>query len=161
MSLGATYFRHLTCCLTILLAPMGNLQQVHAFCQWTGCSCDCHGDDACASRGHAEGCAHEECDFAALSAVSTQCCCGHFLQRQDLPCQQNCGCCQPADPLLIPGNGTEGAKQLLASGVQSAVNGSTCALPSDSMSSLSDADGSLADTLSAAHFCAQLCRFQI
>ena len=161
MSLGATYLRHLTCCLTIVLAPMGSLQQVHAFCHWTGCSCVCQGDDTCPGHEHADDCLHEGCDAASSPGVSEQRCSECFFQPQELPSHRPCWCCQPAHPLLIPSNGTEGARQLLASGVQIIVNASTCALPGDSMSSLSGVDGSLTDTPSAAQSCAQLCRFQI
>ncbi len=157
MFLGTAYLRRITVCLAILLSPMGSLQQSHAFCYWTACACAGYQVDTCTAKD----CRHDCSDHEHGPAIERICQQSRFAHQDNLPCQRGCWCCRPVDPVTIPSDATDGAKKLLTSISLHSVDSLIGVLAEHVITPLDENALRDADTLSAAQFCVQLCRFRI
>lgn len=159
MFIRTSYLRQITSCLAILISLLGSLQQSHAFCQWTECASASSKNDTC-QAGHADrGCCHDE--HEQVSAIETTCSEPCLTHHQNLPCQQHCWCCQPLDPLSVPTDGTSQAKELVTDCSLVAVDYLFGGLTQQVASPFDEHAFRQADSLTAAEFCVQLCRFRI
>jgi hypothetical protein len=157
MSFGSAFLRRITACLAILISPMGSLQQSRAFCYWTDCSCASGQVDAFTADQRC----HDPSDHEHESAIERTPQQLSLERHHNLPCQQGCWCCRPTDPVKIPSDETDGAKRLLASLSLISVDTMIGAVAEHIATPFDDGAPRDADTLSAAQFCVQLCRFRI
>lgn len=157
MFLGTTFLRRITACLAILISPIGSLQQSRAFCYWTDCACASSQVDACTTEDRC----HNPCDHEHGSEIERSHQESSAERHHNLPCQQGCWCCRPTDPVTIPSDETDGAKRLLTSLSLISVDTMIGAVAEHIATPFDDGALRDADTLSAAQFCVQLCRFRI
>jgi hypothetical protein len=153
-----TYQWRVLSCLAILASLIGNLQQCHAFCYLT--SCEVTGNET-----------HEECDCCACSCPVCAChqhvakACdtqdAKALGSHEAPCESDCWCCRPADPLAVSSDSTDGAKKQLATGGFVSVEVVVGRLVDPALSPRWDINFRESDSLSATEFCVHLCRFRI
>jgi len=161
MFLGTTYLRRITCCLAILLSPMGSLQQSHAFCHWTDCASAGDQVDTCIACCTAKDCCHDSSDHEHGPAIERTGPQAYGAHQDNLPCHNGCWCCRSVDPVTTASDATDGAKRLLTSISLISVDSLVGAWAEHVVSPFDENALRDADTLSAAQLCVQLCRFRI
>ena len=159
MFIRTSYLRRITSCLAILISPLGSLQQSHAFCQWTECESASSKKETSQASHAACDCCHDE--HEQVPAIEMTCSEPCVAQHHHLPCQQDCWCCRPSNPLSIPIDGTSSAKELLESCSLISVDYLVSALAEQVITPFHESAFRETDTLSAAQRCVQLCRFRI
>lgn len=159
MFIRTSYLRRMTSCLAIFISLVGSLQQSHALCQWTECGSASSQQETCQAVRASCSCCHDEHEHVAV--IETTCSDPCLTSHQNLPCQQHCWCCQAADPLQAPTDGTGSAKELVSDSSLVAVDYLLGALTDQIVSPFDEHAFREAVSLTAAEFCVQLCRFRI
>jgi hypothetical protein len=159
MFLRISYLRRLTSCLAILISLMGNLQQSHALCYLT--ECDTASDsEECGECRAEKTCPHSH-EHEQIPAVGSLSCGSEVADHHSTPCQDRCWCCSPAEPVSVPKDGSSHAQELLAYTVLASADYLTSVPIEHLVASFDHSAFRELDTLSAAQFCVQLCRFRI
>jgi hypothetical protein len=147
-------------CLAIFVSLIGSLQQCHAFCYLTSCevaSIATHEGSDCRGACTCSECACHHHETKANASQDERALAGH----QESPCQSDCWCCHPANPLTVSSDATESAKKQLASNDFVSAGVIVGSFIEPEISPAWDISFRESDSLTAAEFCVQLCRFRI
>ncbi len=160
MFIRTSYLRRLTSCLAILVSLIGGLQQSHAFCHWTECdsASEHKGCQACQAK---KACCHRHEHKQGPAVEQVRCGCSEAGDHHRVPCQDSCWCCQSSEPVSNPKDGLNSAQELLALSTLGSADYLMSVPIEHTVCSLGDSAFRELDTLSAAQFCVQLCRFRI
>lgn len=160
MFVRTSYLRRLTSSLAILVSLFGSLQQCHAFCHWTECETASDREE-CQSCQAKKACCHRHEHEQRPTVEQARCGCSEAADHHRVPCQDSCWCCRASEPVSVPKDGSSNAQELLAASALVSADYLMSVSIEHLVTSFDDSAFRELDTLSAAQFCVQLCRFRI